>query len=212
MIFVGAMREVETSNVHPCPQKLLGHLYGSGSRTQRTHYFGLWNTPVIGQLLQDPFDVYVRHSSSLLHCYSFLCTCRSMDMSHETEINKTNNQTRQRKHKQTLDWDNTSLGLSRKVRLERVSISRSVVSIYLFIYFCTIETYVFLSSKQHPTRLTRFLCLLNLKVATSPPLSPTPTESQKQKHFCAFPQLNSTFLFLKITFVFINSYDVATAV
>jgi len=64
MIVVGAMGEVETSNVHPCPQKLLCHFHGTGSRTQSTHYFGLGNTAIIGQLLQDPFNVYVRHSNS----------------------------------------------------------------------------------------------------------------------------------------------------
>jgi len=210
MILVGAMREVETSNVHPCLQKLLGHFHGSGSRTQRTHYFGLGNTPVIRKLLQDPFYVYVRHSNSR-SVPSFTATPhsahthRSINMSHETQINKTNNQTQSDERKTGQTQSNLRLG-QHQPRSESEGLGwrgSQSQSHYLFVYLSREQKLIFVVSKQQETRVMGFLCLVESKSRhESHYFHPLPQNCLNRSTFAPF---HNAFLF-KITFVFTDSY------
>lgn len=61
MILVGAMGEIEPSNIHPSPKKLLNHGHRTRSWTQSADNFSLANAAIIRKPLQDAFDVNVGH-------------------------------------------------------------------------------------------------------------------------------------------------------
>lgn len=64
MILMRAMREIESSNVHPGTEELLQHRNGTRSRAESADDLSLRNTTIAGQLLEDSFNVNVRHYRS----------------------------------------------------------------------------------------------------------------------------------------------------
>jgi hypothetical protein len=63
VVLVSAVREIEAGDVHAGPQKFLEHGHRSGCRTQRAHDLRLWDTTIVGELLQDSLYVDVGHFS-----------------------------------------------------------------------------------------------------------------------------------------------------
>lgn len=58
---MGAMGEVEPSNVHPSPEKLLQHRHRIRRRSQSADNLSLRNAGIGGTLLQEPLNIYSRH-------------------------------------------------------------------------------------------------------------------------------------------------------
>lgn len=69
MVLVGTVGEVETSDVHTGPEKLLKHGNGARCGTQRANDLGLWDTTIVWEFLQNSLYVYVRHFSTLNKIY-----------------------------------------------------------------------------------------------------------------------------------------------
>lgn len=61
MILVCTVREIEPSNIHPRPKKLLQHWHGSRSRTQSANNLSLGDASIIRKLLQYTFNINVCH-------------------------------------------------------------------------------------------------------------------------------------------------------
>ena len=67
VVFVAAMREVEAGDVHTGSEKLFDHGNSARSWSQSADDLGLWDPPIVRQLLQYPFYVYVRHFSQAIY-------------------------------------------------------------------------------------------------------------------------------------------------